>query len=168
LNLAPTSSTTATLALGDALACAASYCRDFSPENFVQFHPGGTLGKRLLVKVKDVMLCDNIPSVLPTTDLKTALGTINEGKMGVAVVLEDGVLKGIITSGDIRRAIDKMGAKCLDMPLNNFMTQDPVTISENLSLYDAEKVFQEHMVHVLVVTNDANKCVGLLDVNYLS
>ena len=104
LNLAPTSSTTATLVMGDALAVALMQVRDFKPRDFAQFHPGGELGKRLLTTAQDVMRTDELPVIPPTMHLGEAIIHVSKGKLGLAVAVTDGRVAGIITDGDIRRA----------------------------------------------------------------
>ncbi|EDK14096.1 probable phosphosugar isomerase HI1678 [Haemophilus influenzae 22.4-21] len=112
-NLAPTTSALVTLALGDALAVSLITARNFQPADFAKFHPGGSLGRRLLCKVKDQMQT-RLPTILPTTNFTDCLTVMNEGRMGVALVMENEQLKGIITDGDIRRALTANGAETLN------------------------------------------------------
>lgn len=107
LNLAPTSSTTAALAMGDALAVALMQVRDFKPKDFAQFHPGGELGKRLLTTAEDVMRSDDLPIIPPDMHLGEAIIHVSKGKLGLAVSLNDGKVAGLITDGDIRRAMER-------------------------------------------------------------
>jgi arabinose-5-phosphate isomerase len=108
LQLAPMASTTATLAMGDALAAALIIRRNFKPENFAFFHPGGSLGKKLLTQVKDIMIKDNLPLINENTEFKDILSTITKKKLGVGIVVDElNKLKGIITDGDLRRIIEK-------------------------------------------------------------
>ena len=106
LGLAPTSSTTAALALGDALACALMEARNFRATDFAQFHPGGSLGRRLLTRARDVMRSDDLPVVSPTMKLGEAVIHVSRGRLGLCVAEEAGVVKGIITDGDVRRAME--------------------------------------------------------------
>ena len=107
LNLAPTSSTTATLAMGDAIACALINKRGFKPEDFAKYHPGGSLGRRLLSKVEDYMVKTNLPIVSPEAKASDAIFEISKNKQGIAVVIENSIIKGVVTDGDIRRAMQK-------------------------------------------------------------
>ncbi len=165
LNLAPTSSTTATLAMGDALACVAAFSKDFSANDFALFHPGGSLGKRLLMQVKEIMRTEELPIVTKSTNVHKVLECISSGKAGIAVIVEDKKVKGIITSGDMRRAFEAYGEACFDTPLEKIMTANPQTIKENDTLAYAEKLFQEKKKHILIVVNEADQFVGLLDIN---
>ena len=114
LNLAPTSSTTAALAMGDALAVALMQVRDFKPRDFAQFHPGGELGKRLLTTAEDVMRSDQLPIIPQDMHLGEAIIQVSKGKLGLGVSLEDNKVAGLITDGDIRRAMEKWQAKFFD------------------------------------------------------
>lgn len=105
LNLAPTSSTTATLAMGDALACALMEVRHFKASDFAQFHPGGSLGKRLLSKVKDYMVSSNLPIVSLDTKVSDTIIEISKTKQGIAVALDNDKIVGVVTDGDVRRAM---------------------------------------------------------------
>ena len=116
LNLAPTSSTTATLVMGDALAVALMRVRDFKPRDFAQFHPGGELGKRLLTTARDVMRTEDMPVVPPTMHLGEAIINVSKCKLGLAVAVVDDKIVGLITDGDIRRAMEKWRAEFFDRP----------------------------------------------------
>lgn len=118
LNLAPTSSTTAAMAMGDALACALMEVRKFRAKDFAQFHPGGSLGRKLLVRVKDVMYTDNFPIVPPAMRLSDALIIISSGKLGLGVVMEGDEILGIITDGDIRRAVEGARENFINLPVS--------------------------------------------------
>lgn len=111
LNLAPTSSTTAALVMGDALAIALMEVRDFKPRDFAQFHPGGELGKRLLTTARDVMRTEDMPVIPPTMHLGEAIIHVSKGKLGLGVAEVDGKIVGLITDGDIRRAMEKWQAQ---------------------------------------------------------
>lgn len=113
LNLAPTSSTTATLVMGDALAIALMNKRHFQPQDFAQFHPGGELGKRLLTTAQDVMITENLPILAPDMHLGEAIILVSKGKLGLGVAIENGSIAGIITDGDIRRAMERWNAEFL-------------------------------------------------------
>ncbi|NBI42832.1 KpsF/GutQ family sugar-phosphate isomerase [[Haemophilus] felis] len=161
-NLAPTTSVLVTMALGDALAVALIKARDFQPADFAKFHPGGSLGRRLLCRVKDQM-----QTRLPITALDTAfadcLSIMNEGRMGVALVMEQQQLKGIITDGDIRRALSANGADTLQKTAQDLMTSNPKTIQANAYLAEAEQFMKEKKIHSLVVVDEHQTVVGLVE-----
>lgn len=161
-NLAPTTSALVTLALGDALAVALITARNFQPADFAKFHPGGSLGRRLLCRVKDQMQT-RLPIIQPTTGFTDCLSVMNEGRMGVALVMENQQLKGIITDGDIRRALAANGAETLNKTAQDFMTKSPKTIHQNEFLAKAEDFMKSQKIHSLVVVNDENHIVGLVE-----
>ena len=121
LNLAPTSSTTATLAMGDALAIALMEKRNFRPQDFAHFHPGGELGKRLLTTAQDVMRSDDLPMITPEMHLGEAIILVSKGKLGLGVAEKDGEIMGIITDGDIRRAMEKWQAEFFNRTVNDIV-----------------------------------------------
>ena len=161
-NLAPTTSALVTLALGDALTVALIHARNFKPIDFAKFHPGGSLGRRLLCRVKDQMQT-RLPVVTETTGFTDCLTVMNEGRMGVALVMEQQTLKGIITDGDIRRALTANGAETLHKSAGDLMTRHPKTIHQNEFLSAAESFMKEKKIHSLVVVNDENQVVGLVE-----
>ena len=161
-NLAPTTSALATLALGDALAVALINARHFQPTDFAKFHPGGSLGRRLLCRVKDEMQT-RLPVTAPNTSFTACLTIMNEGRMGVALVMENNVLKGIITDGDIRRALSANGAQTLNKTASDFMTSNPKTIHYDAYLSEAEAIMKARKIHSLVAVDDNNKVVGLIE-----
>ena len=161
-NLAPTTSALVTLALGDALAVSLITARHFQPADFAKFHPGGSLGRRLLCKVKDQMQT-RLPITTPDTNFTDCLTIMNEGRMGVALVMENQQLKGIITDGDVRRALTANGADTLNKTAKELMTSSPKTIHENEFLAKAEDLMKEKKIHSLVVINDENNVVGLVE-----
>ena len=161
-NLAPTTSALVTLALGDALAVSLITARHFQPADFAKFHPGGSLGRRLLCKVKDQMQT-RLPITTPDTNFTDCLTIMNEGRMGVALVMENQQLKGIITDGDVRRALTANGADTLHKTAKELMTSSPKTIHENEFLAKAEDLMKEKKIHSLVVVNDENNVVGLVE-----
>lgn len=162
-NLAPTTSTTLTIALGDALAVALMKMRQFMPNDFARFHPGGSLGRRLLTRVSDVMSVDNLPLVDVTESMSSIIIKMNEGRKGVAIVTEGGSLKGIITDGDLRRALAESSA-FNGLTAGDVMTESPKTCFETEMLADAEEKMREHSISSLVVLDDANKVVGLIQI----
>lgn len=163
LNLAPTSSTTATLAMGDALACALIEIRHFRPEDFAQFHPGGSLGKRLLTRVKDAMVSTNLPVVSLNQKISETIIEISKTKQGIAVAIDDGKIAGVVTDGDVRRAMQKKQNVFFDLTVKEIMSCNPKLINENAKLSEAEKMMRQYNIHSLVVTNDNNEFVGIID-----
>ena len=163
LNLAPTSSTTATLALGDALACALIEARNFQAKDFAQYHPGGSLGRRLLTKAKNVMRTDDLPTVSPETKLSEAVIHMSNGRLGLCVAVEDEHVVGIITDGDVRRAMERSQDKFFQLTVADIMSKNPKTVSPETKFHQIEKLFQQHKLHnVLVVDND-RKLIGIVD-----
>ncbi|QTM00955.1 KpsF/GutQ family sugar-phosphate isomerase [Mannheimia sp. ZY171111] len=161
-NLAPTSSTLVTMALGDVLAIALMKARDFRPEDFARFHPGGSLGRRLLNRVRDVMV-----RKVPRVDLKSTftecLSVMNEGRMGVAVIMQGEKLEGIITDGDIRRTLAKFGAESLNKTAEEIMTRHPKTINDSVFLAKAEDLMKALRIHSLIAVDDDGKVTGLIE-----
>lgn len=162
-NLAPTSSTTNTLAMGDALAIALTVKREFKPEDFARFHPGGSLGKRLLTRVRDAMKKEKLPVCAPDDSFREVINSITYGRMGLTLVLENEKLKGIITDGDLRRAIEKT-SNFEEIKANNIMTHEPLTINADCRLSEAEKFMREKKVSALVVLNEDGKLEGVLQI----
>ena len=163
LNLAPTSSTTATLAMGDALAIALIEKRNFQPQDFAQFHPGGELGKRLLTTAQDVMLTENMPVIPPEMHLGEAISQVSKGKLGLGVAIEDGHIVGLITDGDIRRAMEKWQAEFFDRTVSDIMTRTPKTVSPQTKISEIQRIMNKYKIHnVLVVDND-NRLLGVVD-----
>lgn len=161
-NLAPTTSTLVTMALGDALAIALINARDFKAEDFARFHPGGSLGRKLLNRVKDVMQT-KLPITQPNADFSTILSVINEGRMGVALIMQDEQLKGIITDGDIRRTLAKFGAESLTKTAEQIMSKQPKTISDTTYLAKAAEMMKELHIHSLIALNDEGKVSGIME-----
>ncbi len=168
LGLAPTTSTTATLALGDALAVSLLKLKQFKAEDFRRNHPGGSLGERLKVAVGEVMLVGGkIPLVFDTATLSDAVAELNDKNLGaVLIVNNDNLLRGIVTDGDVRRII--LGNKGLeDLELSNVMTTNPVTIKSDLLAADALSVMQRHEITVLPVVDDMGRLQGILHLHEL-
>jgi len=163
LNLVPTSSTTVTLALGDALACALIEAAHFQPSDFAMLHPGGDLGRKLLAKVEDVMFTDNLPLVAPTTTMAEAIEIVTNGKLGIGVVVDNGQLVGIITDGDIRRAMQRLEQAFFTTPVAEIMSRNPKTISKNAKIVEAGETMNHYSIHTLVVLDDDNRVVGVID-----
>ena len=164
LNLAPTSSTMATMAMGDALACALVKMRNFKALDFAQFHPGGSLGKRLLSRARDYMVKENLPIVTPDTKVFDAIITASNGKMGLAIVIDEkGVLTGIITDGDVRRAVQKYQNKMFDLTVKDIMTPNPKTVRPDTTLNEVDRILRKYNIHALVVTDKEGAVVGVID-----
>lgn len=163
LNLAPTSSTTATLAMGDAIACALMTVRKFKASDFAQFHPGGSLGRRLLSKVKDYMRTSDLPIVTRESKISDVLMQISLAKMGIAVVVEDEQILGAVTDGDIRRAMQRNQEQFFTLTVEDIMSRTPKTILETAKLSQAETIMRKHNIHSLVVVNSDGKLVGVID-----
>ena len=163
LNLAPTSSTTATLAMGDALAVALIEKRGFQPQDFAQFHPGGELGKRLLTTAQDVMLTENMPIIPPEMHLGEAIILVSKGKLGLGVAERDGRIVGLITDGDIRRAMEKWQAKFFDRTVSDIMTTKPKTVSPQTKITEIQRIMNKYKVHTVLVVDDDNHLLGVVD-----
>ncbi len=164
LNLAPTSSTMATMAMGDALACALVKMRNFKAHDFAQFHPGGSLGKRLLSRARDYMVKENLPIVTPDTKVFDAIITASNGKLGLAIVIDDkGVLTGIITDGDVRRAVQRYQNKMFELTVKDIMTSNPKTVRPETTLNEVDKILRKYNIHALVVTDKDGAVVGVID-----
>lgn len=162
LELAPTTSTTVTLAYGDALAMALMQARDFKPENFARFHPGGSLGRKLLVKVKDLMKSKDLPIVKLEDNFESIISVIAEGRLGICVVTgDDNKVLGVITDGDIRRLMQKEKAHAMDARASEFYTQNPKTIDASEKIITAEKMMQDRKITTLIVTEN-DKLAGIL------
>lgn len=166
LGLAPTTSTTLMLALGDALAIAVLKARNFSAEHFAVFHPGGSLGKRLLLTVKLVLEMTGKNPVLPeTASVRDAIFLMTETGMGAAnVVNHEGKLAGIMTDGDIRRYLTKGKENILDEPVRHLVTREPFLVYEDALASDALQIMQEKHVNVLPVINHEREPVGMIHI----
>ncbi|WP_345976257.1 KpsF/GutQ family sugar-phosphate isomerase [Sulfurimonas sp. HSL3-7] len=168
LDIAPTSSTTLTLALGDALAVCLMKARDFKKEDFASFHPGGTLGRQLFVKVSDLMRTKNLPVIGMQTPVKEAIVTISEGRLGtVLLVDDDGKFAGLISDGDIRRALmDERFS--LEQPASSFATLNPKTIDDpSMLASDALVLVEKYKIQLLVVLDSERKILGVLHLHDL-
>ncbi|EFJ5671565.1 KpsF/GutQ family sugar-phosphate isomerase [Escherichia coli] len=160
-NLAPTTSTTLTMAIGDALAIAMIHQRKFMSNDFARYHPGGSLGRRLLTRVADVMQHD-VPAVQLDASFKTVIQRITSGCQGMVMVEDaEGGLAGIITDGDLRRFMEKEDS-LTSATAAQMMTREPLTLPEDTMIIEAEEKMQKHRVSTLLVTNKANKVTGLV------
>ncbi len=163
LGLAPTSSTTAALALGDALACALMVARRFKTTDFAQYHPGGTLGKRLLTRAKDVMCTDDLPVIPPTTKLGEAVIHVSNGRLGLCVALADDKVVGIITDGDIRRAMQNSQDKFFQLTVEDIMTKTPKMVSPETKITEIEKILNVNKIHCVLVVDEEKHLLGVVD-----
>ncbi len=162
-NLAPTSSTTAMLALGDALALCLMEIKNFHKEDFALFHPGGTLGKLLTYKVKDLMFKDKNPVVLESATVQDALFVMTKNKTGAAAIVDrKGLLKGFFTDGDLRRLLQKK-QKVLDLKITKVMTKKPFAFSQEMSAIEAAKIINARKFDNAPVVDKKNKVIGFLD-----
>lgn len=152
-NLAPTTSTTVQLALGDALAVALIEMKKFTATDFAKFHPGGALGKKLLLRVKDILDENNKPAVSTTSTIKEVIFEISNKRLGVTAVLEKNEIKGIITDGDIRRMLEK-STDLSSITAKDIMTVNPKSIEINSKVEDALNIMESFQITQLVVTNN--------------
>ncbi|WP_461642365.1 KpsF/GutQ family sugar-phosphate isomerase [Labilibaculum euxinus] len=162
LQLAPTSSTTSTLVMGDAIAVALMKLRNFGDVNFAKFHPGGSLGRRLLTKVEDVMKKDNLPVSNKNSTIKEVINKITDGKCGLVVVVENNAIKGVISDGDIRRAMEIDEASFFALKAIDLMSKDPKTIGCDEKLIMASELMNKEKINSLLVTNFDNEFVGIV------
>jgi len=168
LGIAPTSSTTLTLALGDALAVCMMHARDFAKEDFASFHPGGALGRQLFVKVSDLMRKDKLPMINKDTLVKEAILSISEGRLGTTLIVdEEGKLEGLVSDGDIRRALLQEGFS-LDEKIAKYATMNPMTITdEKMLASDALVLIEKKKIQLMVVTDEKNMVKGVLHIHKL-
>jgi len=169
LGLAPTTSTTLTLALGDAIAIALLKARNFKAENFALFHPGGTLGKRLLLTVQDVIEGTNKnPIALNTSDIQEVLFKMTESGLGaISIVDVTGKLVGILTDGDLRRALTS-GVDFLRQSIENLYNKSPITITADILAAEALKIMEEKRINVLPIVDEANKPIAMIHIHDLT
>ncbi len=154
LDAAPTSSTTLTMALGDALAVALMEKRGFKHSDFASFHPGGSLGKRLFVKIKDLMRTKNLPVITEDTPLKEAIVAMSEGKLGNVLIAKEGRLSALLSDGDLRRALVQDDFD-LSKPALAYATKNPKCIEdENMLASDALEFIEKHKIQLAVITKE--------------
>ncbi len=163
LNLAPTSSTTAALVMGDALAIALMRVRNFKPQDFAQFHPGGELGKRLLTTAQDVMRSDELPIIPKDMHLGEAIIHVSKGKLGLGVSLDNGKVIGLITDGDIRRAMERWQAKFFDHTVSDIMTKEPKIVLPTTKITEIQQIMQQNKVHTVLVCDAERHLLGVVD-----
>lgn len=163
LNLAPTSSTTAALVIGDALAVALMEKRNFKPQDFAQFHPGGELGKRLLTTAADVMRSDDLPIIPENMHLGEAIIEVSRGKLGLGVTIGNDRVIGLITDGDIRRAMEKWQAEFFNHTVGDIMTRNPKSVSPTTKISQIQAIMQKHKIHTVLVVDDEKHLMGIVD-----
>ena len=164
LNLAPTSSTTAALAMGDAIAIALMQVRKFKPRDFAQFHPGGELGKRLLTTAADVMRSDDMPIIPEDMHLGEAIIHVSKGKLGLGVSLSpDNTVTGLITDGDIRRAMERWQAQFFDRTVSDIMTRTPKTVLPTTTITEILRIMHKYKIHTVLVVDTNQHLVGIVD-----
>ena len=168
LDIAPTSSTTLTLAMGDALAICLMQAREFKKEDFASFHPGGALGKKLFVKVKDLMRQDDLPFIKSDTSMKEAIVRISEGRLGTAVIVDENYkLLGLLSDGDVRRALLKENFS-LDDKAQTYATLDPKVLdNEEMLASDALVMIENYKIQLLAVTDNEGIVRGVLHLHTL-
>ena len=164
LNLAPTSSTTAAIAMGDAIAIALMQVRKFKPRDFAQFHPGGELGKRLLTTAADVMRSDDMPIIPEDMHLGEAIIHVSKGKLGLGVSLSpDNTVTGLITDGDIRRAMERWQAQFFDRTVSDIMTRTPKTVLPTTKITEILRIMHKYKIHTVLVVDTNQHLVGIVD-----
>ena len=179
MNLAPTSSTMAQLAMGDALAIALMEKRNFQPRDFAQFHPGGEIGKRLLTTAQDVMFKDDLPVLPPEMHLGEAIILVSKGKLGLGIAVKSEELRmkneefgvknegchvvGLITDGDIRRAMEKWQAEFFNRTVSDIMTRTPKSVRPETKITEIQRIMSKYKVHSVLVTDEENHLLGVVD-----
>ena len=162
LSLAPMSSTTAALVMGDAIAAALMKLRNFKDENFAKFHPGGSLGRKLLTTVETVMKKDNLPVCNENQSIKDVIHIITDGKCGLVVVTKNSSIKGIITDGDVRRAMENQEDSFFSLNAKDLMSSNPKIIKSNKKLIDANQVMSSTKINSLLVVDDNENLIGIV------
>ncbi|MFT7823455.1 MAG: KpsF/GutQ family sugar-phosphate isomerase [Sulfurimonas sp.] len=168
LGAAPTTSTTLTMAIGDALAVALMGKKGFNHEDFASFHPGGSLGKKLFVKISDLMRTENLPVISEDTTLKDAIVTMSEGKLGTVLITDqNGVLKALLSDGDLRRALMQKEFD-LNYPAITYATLHPTSYQDTeLLASDALEIIEEKRIQLLPITDEKHKIIGILHIHDL-
>jgi len=164
LNLVPTTSTTAALAMGDAIACALIVARQFKAEDFALNHPGGSLGKRLLGKVKDYMVTTHLPLGSIHNTIEESLFKISSGGLGILIVVDNNNnFVGLISDGDIRRIFQKYKENAFSMEIESYINKKGICVSPETYLIDVEKIFSDKKIATIVVLNEEQKPVGVIE-----
>ena len=163
MNLAPTSSAIAEMAMGDALAVALIKKRNFQPQDFAQFHPGGELGRRLLTTAQDVMRTVDMPVISPNMHLGDAIILVSKGKLGLGVAESEGKVVGLITDGDIRRAMEKWRAEFFDRTVADIMTTTPKTVHPQTRISEIQRIMNKYKIHSVLVVDNGHRLLGVVD-----
>lgn len=163
-NLAPTTSTTLTIAMGDALAVALMTARDFKPEDFAERHPGGSLGRRLLNRARDLMRGKDLPVVAPTAPFSDVLNSMTAGRLGLTVVVDHGRIAGVISDGDLRRVM-QAHANPTSLKAADMMTSNPVIVQPDDLVSLALEQMRERRVKSVLVSGDGAALDGILDMH---
>lgn len=164
LHLAPTSSTTAQIAMGDALAVSLMHMREFTSVDFARLHPGGSLGRRLLMTVGNVMRSQDLPIVAPGCPAAEMIHAISKGGLGLIIVCDGERIEGIVTDGDVRRAMERRRAEFFNITAGDIATRNPKTILASEKLIEAEKVMTRNKVTSLLVTDAAGALQGVIQI----
>ena len=164
LHLAPTTSTTAQIAMGDALAIALMKARQFTSMDFARLHPGGSLGRRLLMTVGNVMRKNDLPIVAADCSATEMIHKVSRGGLGLIVIQDGDEIVGIVTDGDIRRAMESRQAEFFSISAIDIATRNPKTINMNAKLIDAEKLMTKHKVNSLLAVDDQGKLQGVIQI----
>ena len=163
MNLAPTSSATAQMVMGDALAVALIKKRNFQPQDFAQFHPGGELGRRLLTTAADVMRTEDLPVISPDMKLGEAIILVSKGKLGLGVAIVDQVVEGLITDGDIRRATERWQAEFFNHKVSDVMTRNPKMVTPETKISEIQRIMNKYKIHSVLVVNEQHHLLGVVD-----
>lgn len=162
LRLAPTSSTTAQLAMGDALATTLMQARNFTAMDFARLHPGGSLGRRLLMTVGNVMRKEDLPVVAPDCSATDMIHRISKGGLGLIIIVDNNQIIGIVTDGDVRRAMERHREAFFAIRAIDIATRNPKTITADQKLIEAEKRMTEHKINSLLVTSSEGRLEGVI------
>ena len=162
-NLAPTSSTTAQLVMGDAIAVSLLACKDFSDKDFARFHPGGTLGKRLYLKLADILSDDSNPKVDTSATINEVIIEISQKRLGATAVIKNDKLEGVITDGDLRRMLEK-GDSFSSLSAKDIMSSNPKTIAVSSLAYDALQIMEGNNINQIIVV-DKDMYVGIVHIH---
>jgi len=158
--------------MGDALAVALMEKRNFQPQDFAQFHPGGELGKRLLTTAQDVMITEHLPILSADMHLGEAIILVSKGKLGLGVAVaneklemrnEKWKVEGLITDGDIRRAMEKWQAEFFNRTVADIMTRTPKTVGPQTKISEIQRIMNKNKIHNVLVVDDANHLLGIVD-----
>ena len=164
LHLAPTTSTTAQIAMGDALAVALMKAREFTAMDFARFHPGGSLGRRLLMRVGNVMRKSDLPVVAADCSATEMIHKMSRGGLGLIIIMDGDKIEGIVTDGDVRRAMESRQAEFFNIRAIDIATRSPKSINANAKLVEAEKMMTSYKVNSLLVTDDNEALVGVIQI----